>query len=73
MVDSGTSGIGVPPSIYNKFIKSITDQLKTCKDLTCVGKSPSQYPILLFTLAPDNVLPILPNDYLQCTGKFNYI
>lgn len=68
IVDSGTSGIGVPTRLFRTFVAAVTQGHICSKDGVCVGKPPSTYPTLTFTLEPDNEFPLLPEDYLQCTA-----
>jgi hypothetical protein len=67
-VDTGTSGIGIPDAYYDIIIKKITSGM-SCKELTCVNVNEDDFPVLLVSLAPDNIFPLLPSDYLQCNGK----
>lgn len=39
----------------------------SCIGLACAGVSEDDFPVILFSLAPDNVFPLLPTDYLQCS------
>lgn len=66
IVDSGTSGIGIPTSYYNSILSMVTAGMD-CIDLTCVGVSEDDFPTLLITLDPDNTFPLMPTDYVECT------
>eukprot|EP00607_Mallomonas_marina_P007470 CAMPEP_0182416780 /NCGR_PEP_ID=MMETSP1167-20130531/1133_1 /TAXON_ID=2988 /ORGANISM="Mallomonas Sp, Strain CCMP3275" /LENGTH=538 /DNA_ID=CAMNT_0024589841 /DNA_START=118 /DNA_END=1734 /DNA_ORIENTATION=+ len=66
MVDSGTSGIAIPPEYYDKILAAVTAG-HTCKEKVCVGSTLSTFPTILVTLEPDNVFPLLPSDYVECT------
>lgn len=66
IVDSGTSGIGIPIVYYDAVLSIVTNG-KDCVSINCVGVKESDFPILLISLAPDNVYPLLPADYLLCT------
>ena len=70
MVDSGTSGIGIPPQLYDRVLRAVT-RGHDCKDVVCVARPIDSFPVLLFTLAPDNVFPLLPSDYIDCTGVYH--
>jgi cathepsin D len=67
IVDSGTSGIGVPADYYDAVLYALTEG-KDCIGLICTGVTTADFPIISFTLAPDNVFPLYPDDYLQCSG-----
>ena len=67
IVDSGTSGIGVPSEYFDAILETLTEGLD-CMGLACAGVSEDDFPVLLFSLAPDNVFPLLPTDYLQCSS-----
>lgn len=66
IIDSGTSGLGVPDSAYDDFVASITRGLN-CKDVTCYYASENDFPDLSFSLAPDNVFPLRARDYVSCS------
>ena len=66
IVDSGTSGIAIPSSYYDIIVDYVIDGL-SCVDLTCAGVSEDDFPVLLISLAPDNIFPLLPSDYLSCS------
>ena len=68
IVDSGTSGIGIPLAYYDAVLSVITSG-KDCVDINCVDVDETDFPMLLISLAPDNVFPLLPADYLLCTGR----
>lgn len=40
-----------------------------CKELTCINVNEEDFPVLTISLAPDNVFPLLPSDYLECDGE----
>ena len=66
IVDTGTSGIGVPYRYYEKAIKILTEG-KSCVGVTCVGVREADFPILIFTLDSSKSFPLLPSDYLLCS------
>lgn len=68
IVDSGTSGIAVPVDYYDSLLLYVTLGLD-CKGLQCAGVTASSFPVLYISLAPDNVFPLLPSDYVECTGE----
>ena len=71
-MDSGTSGIAIPEEYYYDVLAYVTDGLD-CKLDQCVGVTASSFPVLYISLAPDNVFPLLPTDYIECTGnRFSY-
>jgi hypothetical protein len=41
---------------------------KDCVGVNCAGVKESDFPVLLIKLEPDNVFPLLPADYVMCTG-----
>lgn len=67
IVDSGTSGIAIPSQYYDSVLATLTYG-KNCRDLTCVGVSQEDFPVLLISLAPDNTFPLLPSDYVECSN-----
>lgn len=69
IIDSGTSGIAIPSDYYASILSAVTVG-KNCRDLTCVGVQESDFPVLLVGLAPDNMFPLLPSDYVECS-QFN--
>ncbi len=67
IVDSGTSGIAIPDDYFDAIVAIVTEGLD-CRDLACVGVEESDFPVLWFSLEPDNVFPLLPSDYTECSG-----
>ena len=70
IVDSGTSGIAVPEEYYWGIINYLTTGMN-CKETECAGVSPADFPLLYVVLSPDNVFPLQPTDYIECTGLFH--
>ena len=68
IIDSGTSGIAIPSEYYDSILALVTVG-KDCQDLSCVGVKEEDFPVLLISLAPDNVFPMLPTDYTECSGE----
>lgn len=68
IVDSGTSGLGIPTEYYQTILDVITNGMK-CKGLLCSSVKESEFPVLLISLDPDSTFPLLPSDYLECSGK----
>ena len=68
IVDSGTSGLGIPTEYYETVLNVVTNGLK-CKGLFCSNVKESEFPVLLISLDPDSTFPLLPSDYLDCSGK----
>lgn len=69
IVDSGTSGIGIPDEYYDTILSMVTQNVE-CVELSCIGVTEADFPVILFTLSPDNVFPLLPSDYVECS-EFN--
>ena len=67
IVDSGTSGIAVPEVDYDTLVNFVTAKVQNCKDVTCYYASTSDFPDLIFKLAPDNEFPLKPRDYVSCS------
>jgi hypothetical protein len=67
IVDSGTSGIGIPSEYYDTILDYVTKNNK-CNGLKCYNVKESDFPVLLISLKPDNVFPLMPADYLECFG-----
>uniref|UniRef100_A0A7S3JN10 Peptidase A1 domain-containing protein n=1 Tax=Aureoumbra lagunensis TaxID=44058 RepID=A0A7S3JN10_9STRA len=67
IVDSGTSGIAVPEDVYDDLVKLVTRELTNCKDITCYYAKQSDFPDLVFKLAPDNEFPLKATDYVACS------
>ena len=66
IVDSGTSGLGLPDDVYDDFVAAVTRGLN-CKDVTCYYASEDDFPDLSFSLEPDNVFPLRARDYVSCS------
>jgi hypothetical protein len=67
-VDSGTSGIAIPSNYFDEIVQLATLGLN-CKGIQCAGVSAANFPTLFISLAPDNIFPLRPYDYVECTGK----
>lgn len=65
IVDSGTSGLAVPDSIYGDILEAIQGDLD-CYDGECFETDFSKYPTLLLKLDPGTSFTMLPSDYLLC-------
>jgi hypothetical protein len=67
IVDSGTSGLGVPDQYWTAVLGQIM-QGKVCDEiaLVCTSTSINEFPVLMISLAPDNKFPLLPSDYVMC-------
>jgi len=72
VVDSGTSGMAIPDSYFSTVVAYITSGL-SCSDLICNDVDASSFPTLYVSLAPDNVFPLLPSDYVECSVGYTYI
>ena len=69
IVDSGTSGIGIPTEYYETILSLVTNNMK-CKDVSCVNVKEVDFPIILISLDPDSTFPLLPSDYVECSGMY---
>lgn len=69
IVDSGTSGIAIPAKYFDTVVSEVMRGMKHCStaDLVCSKAKASDFPVIAISLAPDNVLPLLPSDYTSCT------
>ena len=67
IIDSGTSGIGIPGDEYDSIVSVITNGM-SCEDLLCSDVSYDDFPVIMISLQPDNKFPLLPTDYLDCDG-----
>eukprot|EP01034_Spumella_vulgaris_P027712 gene27712-34475_t len=67
IIDSGTSGIAIPDEYYSSILLSVTSGLD-CRETSCVGVTSESFPTLYISLAPDNMFPLLPSDYVVCNG-----
>jgi hypothetical protein len=65
IVDSGTSGLGVPTQDYNDLLAILMGD-KSCGEAECYDTDYSHYPTLIFKLEPGHYFTILPSDYLLC-------
>jgi len=72
IVDSGTSGIGIPSAYFKSFLAPIIEG-KVCdlNLLVCLRTSIDKFPVLMITIAPGIKLPILPTDYVMCDETDN--
>jgi hypothetical protein len=66
IVDSGTSGLGIPTEYYDSVLTTVTKGMK-CKELSCINVKEDDFPILLISLDPDSTFPLLPSDYVYCS------
>ena len=66
IVDSGTSGLGIPMEYYQSVLTTVTYGMR-CKELSCIGVKESDFPVLLVSLDPDSTFPLLPSDYVECS------
>lgn len=64
IVDSGTSGIGLPDDVMTSILKSIS---VTFHDTTCYSCYYSDFPILTFKLDKNVQLKLQPEDYVSCS------
>ena len=69
IVDSGTSGLGIPVEYYKSILKVVTAGMD-CIDTSCVNVRISDFPVLLISLDPDSTFPLLPSDYVECSCKY---
>lgn len=65
IVDSGTSGIAVPDSMYYDIMDAIQGD-NDCADGECFETDFDKYPTLLIKLDPGTTFTMLPSDYLLC-------
>ena len=61
--------IGIPAAYYDTVIDYVTLGMDSCEDTVCSGTTLDRFPVLMVALAPDNVFPLLPADYVECTGS----
>jgi len=66
IVDTGTSGIGIPEQYYFDVVEQITGNFH-CQGITCFGVEVKDFPDLVFNLWPDLVLPLRAEDYVTCS------
>jgi hypothetical protein len=69
IIDSGTSGIGIPTQYMSDILTLVTAG-KDCQGLVCVGVGEDDFPVILIYLAPDNIFPLLSADYTECSRKY---
>lgn len=67
IVDTGTSLLSVPKGMYAQVLHAISAGLN-CNDVDCEGVALSEFPVLRFGMAPDNVFLLQPADYVVCFG-----
>lgn len=67
-MDSGTSGIGIPTEYFETIVEQV-QKGKMCQGLICINVKESDYPVILISLKPDNIFPLLPADYVECSGE----
>ena len=69
IVDSGTSGIAIPEKYFDGAVAAAFSGIKHCStsELICRHAKAKDFPVLAISLAPDNIYPLLPSDYLTCT------
>eukprot|EP01084_Bolivina_argentea_P242514 406800_1 len=65
IVDTGTSGIGVPKDLFEEVLYSITSGM-SCKGIRCIGVGPDDFPTINIGIYPDNVFPLRGDDYVMC-------
>jgi len=66
IVDTGTTGIGIPELFYYDVVDLITEG-KDCKGVTCFNAQITDFPDFTFCLSPDLVLPLRAEDYVTCS------
>jgi cathepsin D len=68
LVDSGTSGIAIPSKYFDSVVAAVTSGLKNCnlEELTCSKVKAKDFPVIAISLAPDNIFPLNPSDYVTC-------
>jgi len=67
IVDTGTSGIGIPEEFYSDVVGFITEGMD-CQGYICYSAQVTDFPDLVFELEPDLVLPLRASDYVTCTS-----
>jgi len=71
IIDSGTSGIAIPKKYFGTVLDAVLQGNHCDRDaLICSRTSIDKFPVIVFSLAPDNSFPLRPEDYIVCT-KFN--
>jgi len=65
IVDTGTSGLGIPEQFYSEVISFATKGLN-CDGHACHNAKVENFPDMVFHLAPDLVLPLRAADYVSC-------
>ena len=69
IVDTGSSGIGVPRMFYDDILAILT-QGKSCAGVICENAQLSDFPSLEVELMHSNsVFPLKSSDYVICTGN----
>jgi len=68
IVDTGTSGIGIPEHFYSEVVDFITKGLD-CQGYVCYSAQLADFPNLVFQLEPDLVLPVRAADYVTCASQ----
>jgi len=66
IVDTGTSGIGIPEPFHDEIVQIITRGLE-CRGITCFNAQISDFPDFTFYLMPDVELPLRASDYVTCS------
>jgi len=67
IVDTGTSGIGIPQQFYSEIVEFLTKGMN-CQGNICYSTQLADFPDLVFQLASDLVLPLRASDYVTCTS-----
>jgi len=66
IVDTGTSGIGIPSQYFTVVLNIITENLD-CEGIVCSNAKVEDFPDFKFNLAPDVTLPLRADDYVICS------
>lgn len=69
IVDSGTSGLAVPHSMYDDILSVLTHGLHCDEDSLCNGVTAADFPTLKIYLDPGHEFLLQPADYLECGGR----
>ena len=67
IVDTGTSGIGIPSNSFHAVRNLIAkDKICDLNLLICLHTSVDEFPVLMLTVGNGIKLPLLPSDYVMC-------
>jgi len=66
IVDTGTSGIGIPEPYFSTVVAIITANLD-CDGIVCVNAQVEDFPDFTFHMSPDVILPLRAEDYVICS------